>query len=782
MTIMFSSKVSNLLLLLFISFLAFQQVLALKQSYIVYLGGHSHGPEITLDDLQRVTDSHHDFLASFLGSKEHAKDAIFYSYQRHINGFAAILEEEDASKIAKHPDVISVFLNRGKKLHTTHSWDFLMLENRNGVVNRKSLWRKANFGKDVIIATLDTGVWPESRSFSGKGFGPIPSKWKGVCENATSVPCNRKLIGTRYFNKGYVALRGKPLPPSLNTARDHVGHGTHTLSTAGGNFVAGANVLGVANGTAKGGSPKARVAAYKVCWPPVGLSECADADILQAFDVAIDDGVDVISVSLGGEPLPYYEDGIAIGSFHALQKNVVVVCSAGNSGPIPGTVSNVAPWFITVGASTMDRQFQASVQLPNHLILKGASLSQALPEKKFYPLIRADQAKASNASIHDAKLCIGGTLDKRKAEGKILVCLRGENDRVDKGYQAAMVGAAGMILANDNTTGNEIIADPHFLPAVQITYKDGLKLFAYMNSTIDPKGYIQPPETIVPVKPAPMMAAFSSRGPNIIAPHILKPDITAPGVNVLAAYSEEVSPTDEDYDKRRTLFNTLSGTSMSCPHISGIVGLLKTLHPDWSPAAIRSAIMTTARSRDNTVKPMLDSFDYKRATPFGYGSGHVRPNRAADPGLVYDLTVKDHLDFLCAMGYNQKEIGLLYPYGHKCPGPHKKFNLADFNYPSISVPDLNATNNTQVTLTRRLKNVGTPGTYFAHIRKPAGVWVTVDPPTLTFEKIGQEKSFKLTLKAKAHMHVGSDKFGELTWSDGHHYVRSPIVVAAPLLP
>lgn len=158
----------------------------------------------------------------------------------------------------------------------------------------------------------------------------------------------------------------------MSTARDYDGHGSHTLSTAGGNFVPGANVFGVGNGTAKGGSPKARVATYRVCFPPINDSECFDSDIMKAFDAAIDDGVDVISLSLGGDPSDYFDDGIAIGSFHATRNGVVVVASAGNSGPIPGTVSNTAPWLLTVGASTIDREFQADVKLQNGLYLKVA--------------------------------------------------------------------------------------------------------------------------------------------------------------------------------------------------------------------------------------------------------------------------------------------------------------------------------------------------------------------------------------------------------------------------
>lgn len=179
----------------------------------------------------------------------------------------------------------------------------------------------------------------------------------------------RKLIGARYFSEGYEAW-GRKLNSTERTARDHSGHGSHTLSTAGGNFVHGASVLGVGNGTAKGGSPRARVAAYKVCWPPVDGGECFDADIMAAFDMAIHDGVDVISMSVGGKPAGYWEDGMSIGAFHAAKKGIVVVASAGNSGPNAGSVTNVSPWMITVAASTLDREFQAFVELKNGLRLK----------------------------------------------------------------------------------------------------------------------------------------------------------------------------------------------------------------------------------------------------------------------------------------------------------------------------------------------------------------------------------------------------------------------------
>ncbi|XP_024979877.1 subtilisin-like protease SBT5.3 [Cynara cardunculus var. scolymus] len=760
---------------LLFSFLLFSSLLhrptfATKRSYVIYLGLHSHSSQVSTTDFNRVTDSHYEFLGSCLGSKDKAKDAIFYSYTRHINGFAAILEDEEAAQIARHSKVVSVFLNRGRKLHTTRSWDFMGLED-NGVIPSGSIWNKARFGENTIIGNLDTGVWPESKSFSDEGMGPIPSKWKGVCQNGAdaSFHCNRKLIGARYFNKGYASVVG-PLNSSFHSPRDHEGHGSHTLSTAGGNFVSDASVFGYGNGTAKGGSPHARVVAYKVCFPPVNGNECFDADILAAFDMAIQDGVDVLSVSLGGDAVPFFNDSVAIGSFHAVKQGIVVVCSAGNSGPDDGTVSNVAAWQITVGASTMDRQFPSYAVLGNKMRFQGESLSaKALPRNKFFPIISSLEAKAAKAQAKDAQLCKAGSLDPNKAKGKILVCLRGENARVDKGQEAALAGAVGMVLANNDLSGNEIIADPHVFPATHITYTDGLAVYRYLNSTKTPMAYITHPSTQLETKPAPFMAAFSSKGPNIITPEILKPDITAPGVSIIAAYTESQGPTNQDFDTRRVQYNCVSGTSMSCPHVAGIVGLLKTLHPNWSPAAIRSAIMTTARTRDNAVEPITNA-SHTKATPFSYGAGHVQPNRAMDPGLVYDLTTNSYLDLMCALGYTKSQIEKFSETPYSCPS--KNISLTDFNYPSITVPNLNGS----ITVTRTVRNVGSPATYKVRVFKPAGISVQVQPKKLKFKKSGEEKRFKVSLKSKKGRGGGQYVFGQLVWSDGKHYVRSSIVV------
>ncbi|CAN1753225.1 Subtilisin-like protease SBT5.4 [Linum perenne] len=760
---------------LLVSFLFQNVAFGEQKNYIVYLGSHSHG--ITQlsnhqDIVQAVTESHYNLLGSLLGS-ERARDALGYSYTWNINGFSATLEEEEAAQLSKQPGVVSVFLDQGRKLHTTRSWDYMSLENH-GTDHPGKLWKAANFGEGTIIATLDSGVWPESKSFDDKGYGPVPPKWRGICQNNTKagVPCNRKLIGARFFSKGYIRAGGKP-EDSFASPRDYEGHGSHTLSTAAGNFVPQAKILNSTVGTAKGGSPKARVAAYKVCWPTINGDQCFDSDILAGFDAAINDGVDVISVSLGGGAADYFEDSIAIGSFHAVKNGIDVACSAGNAGPDLGTVSNVAPWITTVAASTLDRKFEAYAQLHNGLRIQGETLFGSLGGvNKTYPLRLASEVRAANVTTIDALLCKANTLDPKKARGKILVCLRGVNGRLEKGSVVASAGAVGMILCNNKTNGDELIADPHFLPAVHISYKDSLAVYHYINSTKHPHAYISPLNSKLNVQPTPVMAAFSSAGPSSITPQIIKPDITAPGVNIIAAYTE-AKQTGTDADPRKFPYNILSGTSMSCPHVAGVIGLLRTLYPHWSPAAIRSAIMTTARTRDNTQKPIQD-FNKQKATSFNYGSGHIRPNKAMDPGLVYDLTEADYLNFLCARGYNQTILRLFTDSTYKC-SKHTE-NILNLNYPSIAVPRLLL--KSSITVTRKVKNVGNkPAKYAVSIKEPKGVSISVKPKVLKFNEVGEEKEFKVKLKAKWGGKINEYVFGGITWTDGVHYVRSPIAVS-----
>ncbi|KAL9340328.1 hypothetical protein Peur_066547 [Populus x canadensis] len=753
---------SSSLFLFFTLFTTLQSpILAAKKSYVVYLGRQSYASEPSTTDLDRVTDAHHEILGSCMKSKEKAKQAIFYSYTRYINGFAAVLEDEEAAEISKHPEVISVSRNQISQLHTTNSWGFLGLE-RNGEIPADSMWLKARFGEDVIIGTLDTGVWPESESFNDEGMGPVPSKWKGYCDPNDGIKCNRKLIGARYFSKGHEAAETHD--SSYHTARDYDGHGTHTLSTAGGRFVSGANLLGSAYGTAKGGSPNSRVASYKVCWP-----SCSLADVLAGFEAAIHDGVDILSVSLGFGPGEYITDGIAIGAFLAMERGILVVASAGNKGPDPGIVENVAPWIVTVACSTISRDFTSNVILGNNKQYKGVSFNtNTQPAGKSYPLINSVDTKAANVSSNQAKYCSIGSLDPLKVKGKIVYCTRNEDPDVEKSLVVAQAGGVGVILANQFIT-EQILPLAHFVPTSFVSADDGLSILTYVYGTKSPVAYISG-ATEVGTVAAPVMADFSSPGPNFITPEILKPDITAPGVNILAAFTGASGPADVPGDRRRVHFNFLSGTSMACPHVSGIAGLLKTIHPDWSPAAIKSAIMTAATTISNVKQPIANA-SLLEANPLNYGAGHIWPSRAMDPGLVYDLTTKDYVNFLCSIGYNSTQLSLFIGKPYICQ-PHNN-GLLDFNYPSITVPNLSSN---KTTLSRTLKNVGTPSLYTVNIRAPGGISVKVEPRSLKFDKINEEKMFKVTLEAKKGFKSNDYVFGEITWSDENHRVRSPVVV------
>ncbi|ONM11760.1 Subtilisin-like protease [Zea mays] len=756
-------------------------------SYIVYLGSHAYGRDASAEEHARATQSHHHLLASILGGDDHhhhetARQSIFYSYTKSsINGFAAHLEESVAQQIAEHPEVVAVLESKMLKLHTTRSWDFMDLE-RDGHVLPGSIWNHARFGQDVIIASLDSGVWPESHSFQDDG-GQVPARWKGSCQDTVKygVACNRKLIGARFFNKDM--LFSNPAVVNANWTRDTEGHGTHTLSTAAGGFVPRASLFGYATGTAKGGAPRARVAAYKVCWS----GECAAADVLAGFESAIHDGADVISVSFGQDaPLAddvksLFHEPAMLGSLHAAIHGVSVICSAGNSGPYDDTVVNAAPWVTTVAATTVDRDFPNVLTLGNSVRLRGTSLeSTTLHSSMLYPMIDAARAARTTSNPYDAASCGLGTLDPAAIRGKIVVCRRGgggggDVSRVTKGMAVLEAGGAGMILANDRMDGDDIVADPHVLPATMITYSEAVSLYGYMESTSNPVANISPAKTEVGVKNSPSVAGFSSRGPSGTLPYVLKPDIAAPGVDILAAFTEYVGPTELASDKRRSEYAILSGTSMACPHVSGVIALLKAARPEWSPAAMRSAIMTTARTQDNTGAPMRDH-DGKEANAFAYGAGNVHPNRAVDPGLVYDAGPDDYFTFLCAMGISAADMKRLSAGKFACPANSAKEAPAmeDLNYPSIVVPSLRGTQ----TVTRRLKNVGRPAKYLASWRAPVGITMEVKPRVLEFSKVGEEKEFKVTVTSQQDKLGMGYVFGRLVWTDGTHYVRSPVVVNA----
>ncbi|XP_010540256.1 PREDICTED: subtilisin-like protease SBT1.1 [Tarenaya hassleriana] len=715
-----------------------------KRTYII----HTH-----------TTKAKHIY-ASLLSVVQTDAPKIHYIYKSAISGFSATLTDAQLETLKNKQGFVSAYEDELLTLHTTHSHEFLGLEFGIG------LWNVTSLASDVIIGVVDTGITPEHVSFRDTHMPPVPSRWTGICEKGTnfsSSSCNKKLIGARAFYRGYESIVGRINETSdFRSARDAQGHGTHTASTAAGDIVPKASFYGLAKGFfAAGMRFSSRVAAYKACWQ-LG---CASSDVLAAIDRAISDGVNVISLSLGGSSRPFYVDPIAIGAFGAMEKNVFVSCSAGNSGPSNNTVSNGAPWLMTVAASYTDRTFPAIVEIGNGKLFVGSSLYKGKIIKDL-PL-----AFNRTAGGPGAEFCVRDSLKRELVEGKIVICLRGASGRTDKGQEVKRNGGAAMLLVNRITEGEELLADAHVLPAVSLGFSAGNSILKYLfiassSASIRFKGTAYGAT-------APIVAAFSSRGPSVAGPEILKPDISAPGMNILAGWSPFSSPSLLSSDTRRVQFNVISGTSMSCPHVSGLAALLLAVHGDWSSAMVKSALMTTASTTDNRNRPIGDmgSGPTSPATAFALGAGHVDPTRAADPGLVYDITAMDYLNYLCSLNYTMERIALFSRTNYTCT-KGVALRSGDLNYPSFAV-NFEAGDRSRLTYKRTVTNVGSGACeYKVKVEEPRGVKLRVEPDVLRFQKLRQSLSYSVTFLSEAS--ATSSSFGALVWICGNYSVRSPI--------
>ncbi|KAK1261297.1 Subtilisin-like protease [Acorus gramineus] len=738
-----------------------------KKTYIVQMD-RSLKPNSFLHHHQWYTSA-----VSSVTSSDHigAEDRIIYNYETVFHGFAARLTDAEADMLDTHHGVVAMYPETVYHLHTTRSADFLRLVP--AMVN--NVWSAATAAGhgDVIIGVLDTGIWPWNPSFDDTGLGPVPSRWRGVCSPGPGFAvsdCNRKVIGARFFYSGYGASVG---PDARHlTPRDEDGHGTHTASTAAGAPAANASLFGYAAGTARGMAPGARVAAYKVCWS----QGCFSSDILSAVDAAVYDGVDVLSISLGGGAESYARDSLAVAAFRAAELGVFITCSAGNGGPTAASLMNAAPWIATIGASTIDREFPAFVRLGDGRTFTGASLykgRRGLSPGKQYPLVYITD-KRGNQTL--GSFCMQMTIDPHLVAGKIVICDRGISPRVEKGATVRAAGGAGMVLANTDLNGEELVADSHLLPSVAVGYAEGNAIKNYFRTARNPTATLTFGGTKMGVRPSPVVAGFSSRGPSSLTLEILKPDMVAPGVNILAAWSGEASPTGLREDPRRVKFNILSGTSMSCPHVAGIAALLKARHPDWSPAAIKSALMTTAYVHDNTYRPIRDASTSNPTNYYALGAGHINPSKALDPGLVYDIGAEDYFNFLCTQDLMPEQIKVFVKPSSNWSCDHSLANPGDLNYPSISaVFSGNETSGQSLTLHRTVTNIGPAVSVYTVKASPfKGADVVVQPKKLQFTKTNQKLSYKVTFTSKSSH--SSPEFGGLVWRDGVRRVRSPIVV------
>ncbi|KAF3590270.1 hypothetical protein DY000_02027019 [Brassica cretica] len=664
----------------------------------------------------------------------------------------------------EHPEVIHVIPNRILKLQTTRTWDHLGLSqistpfSSSSSTSVKGLLHDTNMGSEAIIGVIDTGIWPESKVFNDQGLGPIPKRWRGKCVsgekfNAT-IHCNKKLIGAKYYVSGLLAEMGgkfnRTIIQDLKSSRDVIGHGTHTATITGGSFVSNASYYGLAQGTVRGGAPKARIAAYKACWNGVEhAGGCTTADMWKAFDDAIHDGVDVLSVSIGGgipedsevDKLDY------IAAFHAVTKGIPVVAAAGNAGPAAQTVVNVAPWLLTVAATTLDRSFPTKITLGNNQTFLAESLYTG-------PEISTGLAFLDSNSD-----------DNVDVKGKTVLVF----DSI-RTTPIRLKGVAGVIFARKP---DDLLQRCHSFKCIFADYELGTDILQYIRTTRSPTVRINSATTLTGLPATTKVAAFSCRGPNSVSPAILKPDIAAPGVSILAA----LSPFDS---REHDGFGLDTGTSMSTPVVSGIIALLKSLHPNWSPAAVRSALVTTGQVhlespfllKDQTRSLQIHLTMEEVLKLFGL----VNPQRASKPGLVYDMGIQDYINYMCSAGYNDSSISGMVGIITKCPNP--KPSILDMNLPSITIPNIEK----EVTLTRTVTNVGPiKSVYKAVIESPLGITLTVTPNTLVFSSAAKRVlTFKVKAKTSHKVNTGYF-FGSLTWTDGVHDVKIPVSVQTKIM-
>ncbi|KAF3973078.1 hypothetical protein CMV_003485 [Castanea mollissima] len=728
-----------------------------RKAYIVYMGeiprsqasaaatGEGEGEGEGLRSKTNAADLQHNVLSSVIQDVSTAQQSKIHSYTKSFNAFAANLLPDEVQKLRDNENVVSVFPSRIRKLHTTRSWDFLRMP--------QALKRNHQIESNIIVGVLDSGIYMEAPSFNDKGLGPPPLKWKGRCQvigNFTG--CNNKVIGAMFYNNDPATSEPNPSP------QDEQGHGSHTSSTIAGASIAGASLYGLAQGTARGGVPSARIAMYKVCWP----KGCSDIDLLAAMDDAIDDGVDVLSISIGMESNGFYDNPFAIGSFHAMKKGIFTACSAGNDGPDLYTVQNTAPWIMTVGASGLDRQFLTPVKVGNGIETTGLSINTFSPKKQMYPLTTAAIAANSTLSKDSTPwFCDEGSLDPKKVNGKIVLCQGGARLSYIKG-----LGGIGAIVSLREKR------DTSFISAIPATYVDSIfgdKILAYVNSTKFPQAVIYKSNT-TPNAAAPFLASFSSRGPAMLSRTLLKPDVVAPGVNILAAYTKLSSVTGTLDDDRFDVYTLMSGTSMSCPHVAAAAAYVKTFHPNWSPSAIKSALMTTAS--ELKIKAAV--------AELGYGAGQIDPVSALQPGLIYDLSKFDYIRFLCKEGYSGTTLRLFTEDNTDCASVPDIGGHDSLNYPSMYYQFQNPNTSINVIFHRTVTNVGLKNSiYKATVKAPRNLKVSVIPNVLAFSQLNEKKSFNVTIEGPPLLlqtnqitHLSAS----LEWSDTKHRVRSPIFV------
>lgn len=653
-----------------------------------------------------------------------ASGRIVHKYQVAFNGVSMVVPEDQVENIAGLPGVKAVYLDELRQLDTDRSPRF---------IGAYKIWRQLGgsdeAGEGVVVGVLDSGIWPEHPSLSdpdpnGNPYPAAPPQWSGTeCDfgdtayNPNDAPftCNNKLLGAYDFTATYKGVVGL-LPGEFDSARDADGHGTHTATTAAGNGGVDASIFGMPYGTVSGIAPRARVVMYKVC----GDEGCFNSDSIAAIEQAILDGVDVINYSISGGGAPY-SDAVEMTYLDAYNAGVFIAASAGNSGPDADTVAHRGPWMTTVAASTSDRHFLSTLVLTadngDTLELVGATVTEGVDTP--LPVIYSPDSQCTAGMA-------AGTFS-----GELVICDRGGFARVEKSFNAANAGAGAMILRNLVPQG--LNTDNHFIPSIHLDSVEGAELGTFMDTHTGVVATFDS-GTATRVK-GDVVASFSSRGGPGQTLGINKPDVTAPGVQILAGNTPMGATATTG--RPGELFQSIQGTSMSSPQVAGAAALIKDLHPDWTPGQIKSALMTTAKDRRLYKEDGETPFD-----PYDAGSGRIDLRVAGNPGLTFDETAANYVAL--------------------------EDELWNANYPSVYHPVMPG----QITVERTAKDVtGRHRGWFVWAR--SGKDWDIKVPRFIYIEPNGEATFEITIDAR-NVPLGEVRHGEIEMFSGRYRAHIPV--------
>jgi subtilisin family serine protease len=740
-------------------------------------------------------------------------DAV-YRYNYTLNGMAVMITTRQADKLRKRKGVARVWRDRQRMVATNESPQFLgLLDSANGLQSANGLT-----GEDIVIGVIDSGIAPDHPSFSDRKAGKKaprlcrstwaetsllglflcskhkrkakptlfydpPKNWRGTCQTGPGFAtddCNNKLIGARFYRAGFDAA-GDTDAREFNSPADADGHGTHIATIAAGNKVS-ATVLGRDAGTIRGMAPRARVAAYKACWlePQATRASCSTADLINAIEDAVADGVDIINYSLGdGDGSISNPDDIAL--LAAAEAGVFTAVAAGNSGPDLETIQSPGtnPWVITVGSSSRPGTTIAEgmrIDTPDSLAREYETI-----EANFTPKLSSTGPLTGNLLVvkreagadEDGSIYDGCSEFSNAAEifGNIALIERGGCTFQTKIRQAQSAGATAVIIYNNDFnifTMSSADSKGITIPALMIGQADGQLILDQLAGGATVSLTLDSSIRLKIVDDGNILSRFSSRGPDV---DFLKPDVIAPGKNILGG-----NTTKPANGKQGQEFQHLSGTSQATPHVAGVAALIKQARKDWTPAAIKSALITTSRQAD-----IVREEDSAPATAIDMGAGQIVPNNALNPGLLYETAIAEFDVFLCANEQprlSNAECQALFAAVDTDNKPLYGLRAEDINLPSAYIRELIAARE----IKRRVTNPGPAAIYDAEWQlfdadgNPSDINVAVTPAKLDLGQ-GETKHFTLTFSVDANVEASKDlQVGHLKWVNSDHVVYSPLVV------